>query len=96
MLKKYSIDFIRIKNQGFKGKSASHKSYGVWKDGENCDKYFPDVLFCFNGKVYAREFGVPKSHKDRKQKQAERLHHWKQQGNVDGLIVTDMEIADRS
>lgn len=93
MLKKYSIDFVRIKNTGFKGKAASYKSYGVWKQGESCDKYFADVMFCFQGRCYLREFGVPGANKDRKAKQLERLYHWTTQGGCDTLIVTDMQLA---
>ena len=48
MLQKYSIDFLRLKNQGHKGKSKGAYSYGVFQEGVDNNKYFPDLLFVFN------------------------------------------------
>ena len=45
VLQKAKIDFFRINNRAFGGKSSSPKSYGVWQNtGEPCTKYFPDLI----------------------------------------------------
>lgn len=93
MLQKYSIDFTRIKNTAFKGKARSSYSYGVFKDGKPCDKYFPDVLFCFAGEIFMREFGEPNRHKERKQMQADRMQHWADNGSVNCRTILNMEDA---
>ena len=57
--------------------------------------YFPDLQFCYGGKVYMREFGENGKHSDRKEKQARRMQHWKENGNCDVLTVYDMETAKK-
>lgn len=93
MLQKYSIDFLRLKNNGQKGKSKGAYSYGAFREGHDNNKYFPDVIFCFNGKVYLREFGERGKNSDRKQKQEIRMFVWRDNGNCDILTVYDMDTA---
>lgn len=99
MCQKYCIDFLRLKNQGFKGKMASSKSYGVFKEGSPNDKYFPDMIFVFMGKVFMREFsmrdGKEYKNPERKKKQWERMKHWQDNGHCDILIVDSLELAEK-
>ena len=95
ILKKYSIDFVRIPNQAASGKFASTKSSAVFTDpkDQSCIKNFPDVMFCFGGKVYMREYGVMGRHNERKNKQYKRMHHWKENGNADIKIIFGLDEA---
>ena len=78
-LQRKRIDFIRVKNQGFKGKAKSANSFGVWKDGEPNDKFFPDIMFPFEGTLFMIEFAIGNTNPKRKEKQRERGLHWEQQ-----------------
>ena len=99
ILQKYAIDFIRIPNQATMGKFKSHSSKAVFDESkdQNCLKNFPDVMFCFMGKVYQREFSLKIGNKyansDRKEKQQKRMQHWHENGNVDILIVSNLQLA---
>lgn len=92
-IKKNRIDFLRVKNNGQKGKSRGHHSNAIFDPPEDNNKYFPDILFCYNGKSYMREFGEAGRHKERKYKQALRMNHWKENGGMDVLTVYDMQTA---
>ena len=95
ILQKYSIDFVRIPNQAAHGKFASSKSTAVFeeKGDQSCIKNFPDLMFCFQGKVYMREFGVKGAHNARKVKQARRMDHWHVNGGIDARTIFSMEEA---
>ena len=92
-LQKNKIDFFRIGNSGFKNKRKAALSYGVFENGVPCDKYFPDVIFVIDSKVYIREFGEKGSNTDRKEKQRIRGEHWEVHGNCSYKLLLTLESA---
>lgn len=94
-LQKNRIDFIRIGNSNFKNKRKAALSYGVFENGEPCDKYVSDVLFAFNSKVYWREFGEKGSNTDRKEKQRLRGEHWELFGACDYKQILTLEETEK-
>ena len=80
-LQKSKIDFFRIGNAAFIRKVKSPYTHAFEEKGP-CHKYWPDVTFCTNGKVYMIEFGLPGSHNDQKIMQEIRMRHWHINGGV--------------
>jgi len=87
ILQTAKIDFFRLPNKAFGG--MNYKSYAIAEDGRSCDKYFPELIFCGNGKVYMVEFGIAGSHKNRKIEQEIRMRHWHINGGVEYAICYD-------
>ena len=75
ILNKRQIPYIHIPNRIFKGKY-----------GKSNLKYFPDIMFAYNGRVFQREFGLPKRHTERKEKQLLLMRQWEANG-VDIKII---------
>ena len=83
ILKIKKIDFFRLNNSTFVKKTNNYNTKAVFEEGARCDKFWPDIEFCFNGKVFMREFGIAGKNKERKRKQGLRMEYWGKNGNVD-------------
>ena len=89
------MDFIHIGNRAFGGKCKNY-STNAFTDDEiigmsiSCDKYFPDLVFPWHGKVYMVEFGVKDAHKERKEKQQHRMSYWRDIGGCLTFLITDI------
>lgn len=58
-------------------------------------RYFMDLLFTYNNKIYLREFGLKGAHTDRKAKQMEYMRKWHDQAPdiTSIMIILSMEGA---
>lgn len=52
-------------------------------------KFFPDLLFYFNGQLFLRELGVEGRHKWRKGRQLEVMQKWKKNGADIAVILSE-------
>ena len=77
-LNKRGIPFIHIPNSIF-----IRATWSVI----NMFRYFPDILFLYEGKVYMREFGIGNRNKQPKMKQWSFMQTWIRSG-ADGKIIT--------
>lgn len=92
------IDFIRIPNKATIGKSSNFSTTAFGKP-YICTRYFSDFMFPFEGKTYLVENGIKVGnqirHKDRKEKQHERMAHWAANGGCRAFIISSKVAAEK-
>lgn len=90
------IDFFRVKNSNFRGGMRNFNTT-AFDETFSCDRFFPDFIFPWGGRVYMIENGMKSgntiSHADRKYKQAKRGQHWERHGNCYYQVITSCEEA---
>ena len=89
------IDFLHLSNSTM-SKSASYKTT-AYSEPYSCKRYFSDFIFPFGDKCHLLENGIMHgktiAHKDRKEKQLERMVYWSMNGGCSIRIITSIEQA---
>ncbi len=87
LFQKLSIPYIHIKNSSFAGtRYRKPNPENVMMGDVNGH---PDYTFCFNEKLYLREYGIEGKNLDQKGKQLERMRLWAKQGADIKLIFSE-------
>ena len=97
ILKRQKIDFFRVKNSNFRGGLRNFNTE-AFSEPFSVDKYFPDFMFPYAGRVYLIENGIKVggtiNNQRRKRWQATRGKYWEEHGGCYYQVITSIEEAN--